>query len=285
MILELEGSENGMSSSMGGGITWVMRKDSQIKWRLASGIRSLNRRCIHVAQKKKKDKEAVKGKVGNVWLVNSDSDDWRELEDQCIDLCQSSYDSSSDNSESDKEALEVEEVNTVNIKEAAEEVGFEELRSLLDSQVIESEGQKTNEGEMVERSEDVGQPVGPNEDWKKCLLESQVMEMDGQPTNEGEKVETSDDLGQGVKGYIPDELRSKIKIGKIGISWQEIKDTMGSLNIELIEKEANKVNKTVEEKDGRSAVRRRWGDRELHNLKCNINYDKERMEKGLNSDT
>ena len=34
---------------------------------------------------------------------------------------------------------------------------------------------------------------------------------------------------------------------------------MGSLNIELIEKEARKDNKTVEEKEGRSTIRRRWG--------------------------
>ena len=56
MIFELEGSENGMSSSMGGGIAWVMREDLRIKWRLASRIRNLNGRYIHVAQKKKKKK-------------------------------------------------------------------------------------------------------------------------------------------------------------------------------------------------------------------------------------
>ena len=72
-------------------------------------------------------------------------------------------------------------MNTVNIREVAEEAGFEGLRSLLDSQVMELDGQKINEGEMVERSEDVGQPIGSNTDWKRCLLESQVMV--GQTTN------------------------------------------------------------------------------------------------------
>ena len=44
------------------------------------------------------------------------------------------------------------------------------------------------------------------------------MEMDRQPTNEGQKDERPEDLGLGVKGYILDELRSEIRIRKIGIS-------------------------------------------------------------------
>ena len=60
---------------------------------------------------------------------------------------------------------------------------------------------------------------------------------------------------------------------------------MGSLNTELIEKEAKNVNNMVEEKGGRSTVCRRGSERELHNLKCSINYDKGRTKKGLGSDT
>ena len=84
-------------------------------------------------------------------VENFDSEDWQELKDQCIDSCQSSNDSSSENSESDKEALEVEEDNTVNNREVVEEARFEGLRSLLDSQVIELEGQKTIEEEMTNK--------------------------------------------------------------------------------------------------------------------------------------
>ena len=73
---------------------------------------------VYSSHTKKKDKEAVKGKAGKVWGENSDFDYWHELEDQCIDSRQSSYDSSSNNSESDKEAMEVEEMNIVDIREA-----------------------------------------------------------------------------------------------------------------------------------------------------------------------
>ena len=37
---------------------------------------------------------------------------------------------------------------------------------------MELEGQKTKEGEMVERFVDLGQLEGSNEVWEKCLLES-----------------------------------------------------------------------------------------------------------------
>ena len=84
-----------------------------------------------------------------------------------------------------------------------------------------------------------------------------------------------------MEGRISDESRLEIKIGKIGISWQKIKNAIGALNIELIDKEGKNVNNMVEEKEGRSKARRKRGARELHNLKCSINYDKGRMENGL----
>lgn len=59
--------------------------------------------------------------------------DNQRLEAQLIDSCQSIYDSFSDNSKSDKEALEIEEVNTKNDREAGEEVAFEGVRCLLGS--------------------------------------------------------------------------------------------------------------------------------------------------------
>ena len=51
-----------------------------------------------------------------------------------------------------------------------------------------------------------------------------------------------EDLGQVVNGYISDELRSEIKVGKIRIPWKEINHAMESLNIKLIGKKAKNIN-------------------------------------------
>ena len=69
------------------------------------------------------------------------------------------------------------------------------------------------------------------------------------------------------------------------VSWQEIKDALGSLNIELSKKVPFNFTKLNEEKGGRSTARRKGGIRELHNLKSTVNYDKGRVDKGINGDS
>ena len=124
---------------------------------------------VYSRRTKNNDKDVVKGKTGKMWVENFDFEDWHELEDQYIDSCQSSSDSSSDISESDKEALEVEEMNSEKIREVAEEAGLEGLRCLMNSRVME-ERHKINEDERIERSDEA---------LEKCLMETQVMEMEG----------------------------------------------------------------------------------------------------------
>ena len=75
------------------------------------------------------------------------------------------------------------------------------------------------------------------------------------------------------------------QIGKVGITWEEIKNAGKSLNIEVIEQELMGDIKQVEGKGDRSTSRRKGIERELHNLNFNINYDSGRTEKGFGGNT
>ena len=224
---------------------------------------------------KRIDREVVNEKAGMVILENSEFEEWHELEEEWLGSGQSSYNSSSDNSELDREVLEVEEINIENIVEEAEEAGFEGFRSLMDQHVLEFEDGKN--GRPVEP----GQSIQSNGMSDKGLSKTQYVRMDGQQTIVGEKVEGRVEVGQVVRSFLPEESRSVINIGKVGITWEEIQVAMGALNLEIIEKEPRKDITMGEVKEGRSTASRRKGERELNNLKSSINYEKGRKDKGI----
>ena len=76
-----------------------------------------------------------------------------------------------------------------------------------------------------------------------------------------------------------------MKIGKFGVTREEIKNAAGTLNIELIEKDAIDVTNLAEDKGERSIARRKGIEKELHNLNFNINYEKRSVEMGIDGDS
>ena len=80
------------------------------------------------------------------------------------------------------------------------------------------------------------------------------------------------------------KLRSGLQVGKMEVSWKEIKEAIGTLNIELNEWEEVNNSKVEEVKKGSCSVRKKRGERELLNLKCSIDYDKSSKDKGLGGD-
>ena len=215
---------------------------------------------------------SAKCKVGKRPPKNFVQDDWQGIEEQHPDSCQSTYNSSSENLESDNEVFKIEDVKSEKDREEGEEADYEGMRCLMGSQVLELNVQPTNEGDMVDTLEDLGNPIELIENGDKRLLGSQELEMDSQPIKRGNMTDRTKALAQ------------DLKIGKFGVTWEEIKNAAGTLNIELIEKVIDVTN-LVEDKGDRSIARRKTIDRELHNLNFNINYDKRKMEMGIGGDT
>ena len=81
-------------------------------------------------------------------------------------------------------------------------------------------------------------------------------------------------LEQGGQGTILDESRPELKIGKIGVPWQQINAAVGALGLEIIDNEMVLETSADQSKPCRSFFRRKRGERELHNLKCSTDYDK-----------
>lgn len=95
---------------------------------------------------KKIDAEMDNEGLGESRLQSMDREVCQGLEDHQLASCQSTDDSSSANFESDKEALDIIEVETDIEREKAEEAGFEGIRYLMESKVGESE-REDNRGE------------------------------------------------------------------------------------------------------------------------------------------
>lgn len=86
----------------------------------------------------------AKGNIGKSITEDHNINDWQGLEEQHVVSSQSSYSSSSENSESDNEAFDLEDVDTEKKKAAGEEAGYEGVRCLLGSQVMELGVKPTN---------------------------------------------------------------------------------------------------------------------------------------------
>ena len=68
---------------------------------------------------------------------------WQGLEDQFIESCQSTYSSSSENFDYDKEAFKIEEADSDMDREARGEESYEGIRLLLGAQATELNVQST----------------------------------------------------------------------------------------------------------------------------------------------
>ena len=64
----------------------------------------------------------------------------------------------------------------------------------------------------------------------------------------------------------------------------EIKQAMDSINLRLIKNTVVKEGKVDQENTSKTTVRKKRGERELHNLKWTIQYDNGGKGKGLGSD-
>ena len=201
---------------------------------------------VYSRRSKSKEKWLAKGKGQMRPLERHFQDNWKELEEQFIDSCQSSFTSSSENFESDKEAFEIEEVDSDKEREAGEEEGYVGMRLLLGTQDMEA-----------------------TETRETRILDSQELDFDGQSTYERK-------LDEVTKGPL-----QSVQIGKVGVTWDEIQRAGGILNLKLIERGSFDATKSVEDKGERSTTRRRGIERELHNLNFNINYEKGSTERGL----
>lgn len=172
-------------------------------------------------------------------------EDWQGLEDLQFDCNQSIDDSASNNSVSDMESLDCNEEESENEREKGEEAGLEGMRCLWGSQ----DGDLENLGVL-----------GPQ------LVREEVLEQDGQ-------------------GTIEDASGPELKIGKIGVPWQQINTAVGTLGLKLIENDKTSETSSVQSKPCRSLLRRKGGERELHNLKCSIDYDQGKQVQGIENDT
>ena len=187
---------------------------------------------------------------------------------------QSITDSSSEYSESDRD-LERRQDDLKEYVRESEDRGLEGLKFIMGSQDL-SMGGKINVG--VDLSEGIIEA--------DCSVKTQDKQKEGSkgPFADEVGIEREEVLGENVHEFTSDICGPDMQVGNIRFSWKEIKEAIGVLNIQLVEKEAVSESEAKQVKRGRSLVRKKRGERELHNLKCTIDYEKGSKEKGLGSD-
>ena len=201
--------------------------------------------------------------MGETTLVGTNLGECQGLEDLQLQLCQSTADSSSDDFESDKEAMICIESDSEVEWEKAEEKGFEGIRCLMESQLGEVEEHSLNVQEGVDKIRG-----GP----EQILVE-------GQWTG---RAEVSDGVMRGISS---EEDRPQIKVGKMSLSLRQIKEATRSLDLPVLQNEVKKGYKGDQSKIGKSSIRRKGGARELRNLECSIDFDKGCKASGLRNNT
>ena len=183
-------------------------------------------------------------------------------------------DSLSDNSVSDTESFECNEMETENEREMGEDAGLEGMRCLL--------------GAQVRDLDNMGEPsnlMGSNEMQETSFLGEQIIKENGHTLTVGHWSARKEGLEQAGQVIISDESRPEVRIGKIGVPWKQINEAVGALNLELLENEMDSNNRSVQPKPCKSLIRRKRGERELYNLKCSIDYDKGKQVQGIENDT
>lgn len=178
-------------------------------------------------------------------------------------------DSTSEFSDFDGDLEKWVEINKEQYREITEADGLEGLRHLMGPLEL-PKGEKINTNEWV-RSDETHDKQGHS------------LNMMDRKLLEGESVERWNNLGKEVTRYVSEGEGPNLKVGKVGLSWKEIKEAMDSVNLELIENADVKGGKVELGKAIRSTVRKKRGERELHNLQWTIQYDKGGKVKGIGS--
>ena len=191
---------------------------------------------VYTRRSKNREKVSGKRKVGKRSIENFVHVDWQGIEQQHLDSSQCTDNSSSENLESDNEVFEIEDMDSEKEREEGEEAGFEGMRCLLGLQVSEHNVQSTNDGDMVDKPKALGNPIELTENEDKRSLGLQRLKRDEQPVKDGNMTDTTEALPQ------------HLKIGKFGVTREEMKNAAGTLNIELIEKDAIDVTNLAEDK-------------------------------------
>ena len=207
-------------------------------------------------------KELVTG-AGELGLFESHlHDTWKEIEEQGMDTCQSSHSSSSENFDSDKDVFEVVDVDSEKDRDAREEAGYEGMRLLLGTQNEETNGQITKSGLLGAKRQVSGTHVQSTKSRVLSVMASQELERDEETKS----------------------VSQSVQIGKVGVTWDEIKSAGGIMKLKLIKRESIGEKKLVEDIGERTTARRKGIQRELHNLNFNINYEKGGTEAGPRGD-
>ena len=132
-------------------------------------------------------------------LENYNHDYWQGLEEQFVDSCQSTYTSSSENYESDKEVFKIEDVDSEKEREAGIEEGYEGLRILLGEKSMEVKVQSTVKGDLADKLNVVDKPLQLTEKGDTRHLGSQELKRVVQPTYEGDLGDKKEGSVQGVQ--------------------------------------------------------------------------------------
>ena len=226
----------------------VLNKESKAEGNLGAGNIWFKGRVYSRRSKKIPVIDIEKGKevLGETTLEDKDIGDCQGVEDHQLDFCQSTEDLSSNNFESDNEALLCTEADTEGEWEKAEEKGFEGFRCLMESKM-----------------EDDNISVG-----NKRLSIGDPLDQRGEGSDPD------------LQGIILENAGAQIRVGKMSISSSQIKEVAGALTLKVIQNEAKPGYKEDQSKISSSTNRRKGGDRELRNLECSIDFDKRRKVRG-----
>ena len=239
---------------------------------------SKNQKCVCTRRKHDVLWKMSPGKEG---ILHQDL----EVMGDCLGLEDHTFDSSSsDYSDSDKEVRDVEDTFSDHERGVAEEAGFEGWRSLLGSQVLEMAAKIASDDEA--RTSKRNSVRFEN---KERNIESfnGFLDREGDQKNliEGEGEVKRKNPGQQGQGEMSMVVRPTLKVGKIGFLSNEIKAVSNALDLQLIEIERVIENKRDKHRNSRNSALRKGGDRELYSLKCTIDYEKGKKEKGHQSDS
>ena len=132
------------------------------------------------------------------------------------------------------------------------------MRLLLGVQDGETNAQTTIDQTWDNKRQVLGTQVQKTEPSETRIMDSQELVMGPKPTCES-------DLNEETEGTL-----QTVQIGKIGVTWEEIKAAGGILNLELIKKGSIGDNKLTDDIGDKTSSRRKGIQRELHNLNFNI---------------
>ena len=172
---------------------------------------------------------------------------------------QSSNDSTTDYSDTDRELKKLEALNDEIGGDFMEEEGFEGLRYLMDSNELTMDGRINTENVFCKKTKECERLEGKEGKQTEGSNDSCEMEENDQKVFDSEGVERRNVLGLDSHGKSSNELESDLKVGKVGLSWKEIKEAVDSLNLELIENEVVTESNVEQGKRGRSSVRKKRG--------------------------